>query len=83
MAASWLGERVATADVYRAIRNVLRNQEDGAWGPNAIFRFPKAGGTGSIWRGVYNLLPSANISVGKGSSPLMEAVLSVLLMPLP
>lgn len=64
MASDWLGERVATADVHRAIRNVLRNQEDGAWGPNATFRFPKHGGTGAIWRGVFDLLPRQNLHIG-------------------
>ena len=50
MQCSWLGERVATVDTAVAISNVLRNKEDAGWGPNAVFRFPKFGGTGGIWK---------------------------------
>ncbi|GMH69347.1 hypothetical protein TrST_g1136 [Triparma strigata] len=52
MQCSWLGERVATADVDKAITNVLNKTVAGGWGPNAIFRFPKEGGTGGIWKNV-------------------------------
>ena len=52
MQCKWLGERVATADVRKAIGNVLRGEEDAGWGPNAIFRFPTEGGTGAIWKQV-------------------------------
>ena len=58
MQCEWLGERVATVDVDRAITNVINNKEDAGWGPNAVFRFPTSGGTGSIWKGVSNLLPT-------------------------
>ncbi len=58
MQCAWLGERVATVNVSKAISNVLLNKEEGNWGPNAIFRFPKEGGTGAIWKGVGKLLPS-------------------------
>ena len=53
----WLGERVATVDVDRAIANVINNKEDAGWGPNAVFRFPQEGGTGGIWKAVAKLLP--------------------------
>jgi len=52
MQCSWLGERVATVDVTKAITNVLHKKEDAGWGPNAVFRFPVQGGTGSIWKKV-------------------------------
>lgn len=58
MQSEWLGERVATVDVDRAITNVVHGREDAGWGPNAVFRFPKNGGTGGIWKGVANLLPA-------------------------
>ena len=64
MQCDWLGERVATVDVNRAISNVINNKEDGGWGPNAVFRFPKQGGTGAIWKGVAALLPSRNQMYG-------------------
>ena len=57
MQCDWLGERVATVDVDRAITNVIHNREDAGWGPNAVFRFPKHGGTGAIWKSVAALLP--------------------------
>ena len=60
MQCKWLGERVATVDVNRAISNVINNKEDAGWGPNAVFRFPKRGGTGAIWKGVAALLPPTN-----------------------
>ncbi|KAF6264651.1 hypothetical protein COO60DRAFT_75783 [Scenedesmus sp. NREL 46B-D3] len=58
MQCGWLGERVATVDVSRAISNVIHGKEDAGWGPNAVFRFPKQGGTGAIWKGVAALLPA-------------------------
>lgn len=57
MQCEWLGERVATVDVDRAIHNVIMDREDAGWGPNAVFRFPTKGGTGAIWKGVAALLP--------------------------
>jgi len=57
MQCEWLGERVATVDVGRAIANVVHGREDAGWGPNAVFRFPKSGGTGAMWKGVAALLP--------------------------
>jgi len=65
MQCEWLGERVATVDITRAISNVIHNKEDAGWGPNAVFRFPKRGGTGAIWKGVARLLP-ADKQVGTG-----------------
>lgn len=61
MQCDWLGERVATVDVKRAITNVLYDKEDAGWGPNAVFRFPLRGGTGGIWKAVAKLLPQQNL----------------------
>jgi hypothetical protein len=58
MQCEWLGERVATVDLRRAIGGVVTGREDAGWGPNAVFRFPMRGGTGGIWRGVSRLLPA-------------------------
>ena len=60
MQCEWLGERVATVDINRAINNVILDKEDAGWGPNAIFRFPLEGGTGAIWKKVAQLLPEEN-----------------------
>lgn len=38
MQCDWLGERVATVDAQRAIKNVVDGKEDAGWGPNAVFR---------------------------------------------
>ena len=57
MQCTWLGERVATANVSKVIENVLRNKVESGWGPNAVFRFPQEGGTGGIWKKVAQLLP--------------------------
>jgi protoporphyrinogen oxidase len=49
MQCDWLGERVATVDAKTVVENVLRQRPAVGWGPNAVFRFPKEGGTGGIW----------------------------------
>jgi len=61
MQCDWLGERVATVDVTRAISNVLHGKEDAGWGPNAVFRFPLEGGTGGIWKAVASVLPQKRL----------------------
>jgi protoporphyrinogen oxidase len=47
---TWIGERVAMIDVQRAIRNVVLEHDDFAWGPNNRFKFPLKGGTGEFYR---------------------------------
>jgi len=73
MQCSWLGERVATANVSKVIENVLRNKTEGGWGPNAVFRFPHHGGTGAIWKGVANLLPQDKMRFKKKMTNLDPA----------
>jgi len=46
----WIGERVAVVDVNRAIRNVVMETDDFAWGPNNQFKFPLFGGAGEFYR---------------------------------
>ncbi|CAF1535408.1 unnamed protein product, partial [Adineta ricciae] len=60
MNVEWMGERVATVDVSKVIANVILKNDDGGWGPNSTFRYPKHGGTGAIWTGLYNKLPAKN-----------------------
>jgi protoporphyrinogen oxidase len=50
MSAKWIGERVSVVDYRRALRNVVLQRDDRAWGPNNTFKFPKSGGTGEIYR---------------------------------
>jgi len=61
MNVEWMGERVATVDTNRVIDNIITGQDDVGWGPNATFRFPLKGGTGVIWKGVYNLINKENV----------------------
>ena len=39
----WMGERVATVDLARVLKNLVLRQDDRGWGPNATFRFPLHG----------------------------------------
>lgn len=59
--ADWVGERVAVTDLKRVIHNILNNTDDVSWGPNNTFRFPKAGGTGAIWKALGQKIPSEKI----------------------
>jgi protoporphyrinogen oxidase len=57
----WMGERVATVDLPRVLRNLVFRHDDVGWGPNSTFRFPLRGGTGAIWRAVCDRLPHQRI----------------------
>lgn len=46
----WIGERVAVVDLAEVLRRVILEEDATDWGPNAVFRFPRHGGTGSIFR---------------------------------
>lgn len=65
MNAHWVGERVAATDLMQVLRSVIRRQDDVSWGPNNTFRFPKHGGTGSIWRSAASQLPQQNLLYGQ------------------
>lgn len=49
---------MSVVNVEKVIENILRGKEDTSWGPNAVFRFPTNGGTGSIWEEVYKQIPN-------------------------
>jgi protoporphyrinogen oxidase len=57
----WMGERVATVDLARVLRNLVLRKDDVGWGPNSTFRFPRHGGTGAIWRAICGKLPADRI----------------------
>lgn len=65
MQCAWLGERVAAPDVKTVIKNAILGKTAGNWGPNATFRFPARGGTGSIWLNVAKTLPKEKKVFGK------------------
>ena len=50
MSSQWIGERVSVVDHKRAIRSMVFQEDDAAWGPNNLFVFPAQGGTGEIYR---------------------------------
>ena len=55
----WIGDRVALVDLARIVENIRENRDDVSWGPNNQFRFPKHGGTGSIWCALHKRLAAA------------------------
>lgn len=60
----WVGERVATVEMPRILENIVRNRDDISWGPNATFKFPLRGGTGSIWKSIFAQLPRECFNLG-------------------
>jgi len=60
----WMGERVATVDLDRILRNIAERRDDVSWGPNVTFRFPLRGGTGAIWTAVAATLPPEQLHLG-------------------
>lgn len=56
----WIGDRVATVDLERAIQNILLDRDDVSWGPNNRFRFPRQGGTGVVWKTLAERLEAAH-----------------------
>jgi protoporphyrinogen oxidase len=58
---SWIGERVAVVDLERVLNNIFDEKDDISWGPNNTFRFPKHGGTGSVWRECARRLPQERL----------------------
>lgn len=61
LSTSWMGERVATIDLAKILKNFALRRDDISWGPNSKFRFPLKGGTGSIWNSLYEKLPRDQI----------------------
>lgn len=53
MNAAWMEDRVATVDLTRIKEHKGNGTNDTTWGPNHTFRFPLRGGTGFIWRRIY------------------------------
>ncbi len=50
LSSRWIAERVSTVDWRQAVRSLVHQTDDRAWGPNNRFAFPKQGGTGEIYR---------------------------------
>ncbi|MDD4735006.1 MAG: FAD-dependent oxidoreductase [Kiritimatiellae bacterium] len=61
MGANWLGDRVPSVDLQRVKRNMAAGVDDIDWGPNALFMFPKNGGTGRIFNAIAKEIPPDKI----------------------
>lgn len=59
----WIGERVAVPDFGRILRSVCTNEDDVSWGPNAVFRFPRHGGTGAVWTSIGHSLDAWRVGL--------------------
>jgi protoporphyrinogen oxidase len=59
----WIGERVAVPDFGRILAAVCTQQDDVSWGPNAVFRFPRHGGTGAVWNAIGHSLDERRVSL--------------------
>jgi protoporphyrinogen oxidase len=80
LAWSWIGERVAVADLERVLNNVIFEKDDVSWGPNNTFGFPKRGGTGAIWKAVADLIGARHFKFGASVAsvdPVRKQVLTV------
>ena len=60
----WIGERVAVPALKGVLKSVCTGEDAVSWGPNAVFQFPKRGGTGAIWRAVGRMLPPERVTLG-------------------
>ncbi len=61
MNSSWVGDRVSEIDLRRALKNILLQEDDVAWGPNHVFYFPAKGGTGALWKKIATKLPQEKL----------------------
>lgn len=64
MSSVWIGERVARVSVPQIIKNIILQQDDIGWGPNAQFRFPLKGGTGALWAALAKRMPKEKLVLG-------------------
>jgi protoporphyrinogen oxidase len=67
MSSEWIAERVAVVDWQRAIRALIRREDDTAWGPNNRFAFPRLGGTGEIFRRLAARIGERRIRFGESA----------------
>ncbi|MBU0677833.1 MAG: FAD-dependent oxidoreductase [Verrucomicrobia bacterium] len=64
MAYNWIGERVAVPKLGGVLKSVCTGLDEVSWGPNAVFQFPKYGGTGAIWKSIGEKLPADKVKLG-------------------
>lgn len=61
MSYSWIGERVAVIDLKKILTNIYLDKNDSNWGPNNFFRFPLKGGTGAIYKRLFEKIEEKRI----------------------
>jgi len=61
----WVGERVAVPELRSVLRSICLGEDNVSWGPNNLFRFPRRGGTGAIWRSLAERIPERNKAFGQ------------------
>jgi protoporphyrinogen oxidase len=59
----WIGERVAVPKLNSVLKAVCTGEDSVSWGPNAVFRFPRYGGTGAVWNSIGQKLPAERVSL--------------------
>ena len=60
----WMGERVATVDLPRILRNLVFRKDDLSWGPNSTFPIPYAGGNRRDLCVLCSHLPEEKVHLG-------------------
>jgi len=63
---TWTGDRVPQVDLERILKNIIFEQDDVNWGPNATFHFPKEGGTGAIWKALGERIAPERMQMSQG-----------------
>jgi protoporphyrinogen oxidase len=64
MSCDWIADRVAAIDLVNVVRNVVLAQDERSWGPNNRFRFPRIGGTGTLWRAMADAIGRDHVVYG-------------------
>ncbi len=64
MGCNWVGDRVAVPSLAAIDRAAETADDDIDWGPNNTFRFPKTGGTGSVWTALAAHLGDTHLRLG-------------------
>jgi len=58
---TWIGERVSVPALEGVLKSICTREDAVSWGPNAVFRFPREGGTGAVWQKIGAMLPGEQI----------------------
>jgi protoporphyrinogen oxidase len=62
MSHTWNRERMPRPDRLSLLKNFALRTNATSWGPNRTFRFPKVGGTGSVWKRMAEYIGSERVS---------------------